>query len=69
MSKINPNFNIEYSLIKGELNSGRNLKQKISREKITPINLNYYSSCPISRASETMAKCRSVMFKKTGVKN
>ena len=69
MSKINPNFNIEYSLIKGELNSGRNLKQKISREKITPINFNYYSSCPISRASATMAKCRSVILKKTGVKN
>ena len=55
--EINKNFNIENSIIKSDTNDIGDTSVKLSSSKIEPTNINYFMTCPISRSSETMAKC------------
>ena len=55
--EINKSFNIENSLIKSEPTDIGDTSVKLNNSKIQPKNINYFMTCPISRSSETMAKC------------
>ena len=64
---INKNFIYENSLIKAETNDIGDTKIKLNNSKIHPLEINYFMTCPISRSSETMAKC-SIAKSKLGMK-
>ena len=55
--KINKKLIIENSLIKANTNDIGDIKIKLNNSKIHPLKINYFMTCPISRSSETMAKC------------
>ena len=57
ISVINKNLVIDDFIIKAENNDIGDHKIALSKEPITFEKLNYFMSCNISRASETMAKC------------
>ena len=57
LANINKLLVIENSLIKGSLADIGNTSTKLAKDLITPKSINYFMTCPISRASETMAKC------------
>jgi len=57
MSKINKSLIIENSLIQGDFNDIGNASIKLLNDILKPKKINYFMTCPISRASETMAKC------------
>ena len=68
IEKINPYLTVENYVINGCLSNIGDPDLKISNHDINPIDINYYMTCPISRFSETMAKC-SMQSKKNGKKN
>ncbi len=57
LANINKLLVIENSLIKGSVTDIGDTSTKLAKNLITPKNINYFMTCPISRASETMAKC------------
>ena len=57
LANINKLLVIENSLIKGSVTDIGNTSTKLAKNLITPKSINYFMTCPISRASETMAKC------------
>ena len=57
LANINKLLVIENSLIKGSITDIGDTSTKLAKNLITPKNINYFMTCPISRASETMAKC------------
>ena len=57
LANINKLLVIENSLIKGSVADIGNTSTKLAKDLITPKSINYFMTCPISRASETMAKC------------
>ena len=57
LANINKLLVIENSLIKGSISDIGDTSIKLAKNLITPKNINYFMTCPISRASETMAKC------------
>ena len=57
LANINKLLVIENSLIKGSVADIGNTSTKLVKDLITPKSINYFMTCPISRASETMAKC------------
>ncbi|MBT36103.1 MAG: NADH-quinone oxidoreductase subunit G, partial [Rickettsiales bacterium] len=57
ISEINNGLIIENFLIKAENNDIGDHKASLLKEEITNEKLNFFMSCNISRASETMAKC------------
>ena len=57
MGYINKNFVIENSLLKAEMSEIGDTKVKLNNASIKPLKMNYFMTCPISRSSETMAKC------------
>ena len=67
MAKINKSLIIENSLIQGGFDDIGNVSIKLLNDILKPKKINYFMTCPISRASETMAKCsisKSEMVKK-----
>ncbi len=67
MAKINKSLIIENSLIQGGYDDIGNVSIKLLNDILKPKKINYFMTCPISRASETMAKCsisKSEMVKK-----
>jgi len=48
---------MENSLIKSDTSDIGDISVKLNNSKIEPTNINYFMTCPISRSSETMAKC------------
>ncbi len=42
------------------------IKVKLKNASIKPLKMNYFMTCPISRSSETMAKC-SIAKSKLGM--
>ena len=48
---------IENSLIKANIADIGNTSIKLDKDIVKPKTINYFMTCPISRASETMAKC------------
>ncbi len=63
---INKNFVIENSLLKSETSDIGDTKVKLNNVSIKPLKMNYFMTCPISRSSETMAKC-SIAKSKLGM--
>ncbi|MBF87424.1 MAG: NADH-quinone oxidoreductase subunit G [Pelagibacterales bacterium] len=57
ISEINNGLTTENFLIKAENNDIGDPKTSLLKEEITNEKLNFFMSCNISRASETMAKC------------
>ena len=57
LSKINSDLVKEDNLIKAGLNDIGDIKIPLDNDPIIYNDLNYFMTCPISRASETMAKC------------
>ena len=57
IEQINKSLVSEDSLIKANISDIGNLDIKLKKDNINPLKINYFMTCPISRASETMAKC------------
>ena len=57
LAKINELLVIENSLIKGGITDIGDTSIKLTKDNLKPKDINYFMTCPISRASETMAKC------------
>ena len=57
ISRINKDLISENCLIKGEINNIGDHKVALNKDPIVFEDINYFMSCPISRASATMAKC------------
>ena len=57
IEKINPFLTKENYVITGNTSKIGNSSLKITNKNICPRDMNYYMTCPISRSSETMAKC------------
>ena len=66
LENINKNFVIENSLLKSETSDIGDTKVKLNNASIKPLKMNYFMTCPISRSSETMAKC-SITKSKMGM--
>ena len=66
LENINKNFVIENSLLKAEMTDIGDIKVKLKNASIKPLKMNYFMTCPISRSSETMAKC-SIAKSKLGM--
>ena len=66
LENINKNFVIENSLLKAETTDIGDIKVKLKNASIKPLKMNYFMTCPISRSSETMAKC-SIAKSKLGM--
>jgi len=56
-SDFNKSLVIENSLIKANIADIGNTSIKLDKDIVKPKTINYFMTCPISRASETMAKC------------
>jgi NADH-quinone oxidoreductase subunit G len=57
LEKDNKSFTEENSLIKADIVDVGKITAKLTNDKICPKEINYFMTCPISRSSETMAKC------------
>ncbi len=57
ISKINKNLINENYLLRAEINNIGDHKKALNKDPIVYEDINYFMSCPISRASETMANC------------
>jgi NADH-quinone oxidoreductase subunit G len=57
LSDFNKSLVIENSLIKASIADIGNTSIKLDKDIVKPTTINYFMTCPISRASETMAKC------------
>ena len=57
ISKINKNLINENYLLRAEINNIGDHKMALTKDSISFEKINYFMSCPISRASETMANC------------
>jgi NADH-quinone oxidoreductase subunit G len=57
IEQINKSLVSEDSLIKANISDIGNLDIKLKKDNINPLKINYFMTCPISRASQTMAKC------------
>ena len=57
LSDFNKLLVIENSLIKANIADIGNTSIKLDKDIVKPKIINYFMTCPISRASETMAKC------------
>ena len=55
-------------MITGNTSKIGNSSLKITNKNICPRDMNYYMTCPISRSSETMAKC-TISANNRGIKS
>ena len=58
----------ENYVITGNTSKIGNSSLKITNKNICPRDMNYYMTCPISRSSETMAKC-TISANNRGIKS
>ena len=68
IEKINPFLTKENYVITGNTSKIGNSSLKITNKNICPRDMNYYMTCPISRSSETMAKC-TISANNRGIKS